>query len=64
MADRDGIEAARSLLARAIRERIFPAAVVEVGGSGGSLWHEAFGHLTFDEMRSVDDALELVLDLR
>jgi len=49
MADRDGIEAARSLLAGAVRDRIFPAAVAEVGGSGGSLWHEAFGHLTFDE---------------
>jgi CubicO group peptidase (beta-lactamase class C family) len=49
MADRDGVEAARSLLARAVRDRIFPAAVAEVGGSGGSLWHEAFGHLTFDE---------------
>src|SRR3984893_7907024 len=49
MADRDGIEAARSLLARSVRDRIFPAAVVEVGGSGGSLWREAFGHLTFDE---------------
>jgi CubicO group peptidase (beta-lactamase class C family) len=49
MADRDGIEAARSLLARAVRDRTFPAAVVDVGGSGGSLWHEAFGHLTFDE---------------
>jgi CubicO group peptidase (beta-lactamase class C family) len=43
------IEAARSLLARSVRDRIFPAAVAEAGGSGGSLWHEAFGHLTFDE---------------
>jgi CubicO group peptidase (beta-lactamase class C family) len=49
MADLEGIEAARSLLARSVRDRIFPAAVVEVGGSGGSIWREAFGHLTFDE---------------
>ena len=49
MADRDGIETARALLARSVRDRIFPAAVVEVGESAGSLWHEAFGHLTFDE---------------
>jgi CubicO group peptidase (beta-lactamase class C family) len=49
MADRDGIEAARSLLARSVRDRIFPAAVAEVGESCGSLWREAFGRVTFDE---------------
>src|ERR1700730_17806606 len=49
MADREGIEAARSLLARSVRDRIFPAAVAEVGWSGGGVWHEAFGPLTFDE---------------
>jgi CubicO group peptidase (beta-lactamase class C family) len=49
MADRDGIEAARSLLALSVRDRVFPAAVAEIGGSGGTLWREAFGRLTFDE---------------
>ena len=47
-ADRTGVEAARALLERAIRDRIFPAAVAEVGDSDGTLWREAFGRLTFD----------------
>lgn len=41
--------AARRILQRAIAERAFPAAVVEVGNSHQSLWREAFGRLTFDE---------------
>jgi CubicO group peptidase (beta-lactamase class C family) len=43
------VHAARRLLVRAIDERIFPAASVEVGDSRGVSWREAFGTLTFDE---------------
>jgi len=41
-------DAARQVLERAIAERAFPAAVIEVGTSGESLWRRAFGTLTFD----------------
>lgn len=41
-------EAARQVLERAIAERAFPAAVVEVGNTGQLLWREAFGRLTYD----------------
>jgi CubicO group peptidase (beta-lactamase class C family) len=43
----DGVAQARALVEDAIGHRIFPAAVVDVGDSGGSLWTEAFGTLTF-----------------
>jgi CubicO group peptidase (beta-lactamase class C family) len=39
--------AARQVLERAIANRAFPAAVVEVGTAHQSLWREAFGHLSF-----------------
>jgi CubicO group peptidase (beta-lactamase class C family) len=39
--------AARQVLERAIVDRAFPAAVVEVGTAQQSLWREAFGHLSF-----------------
>jgi CubicO group peptidase (beta-lactamase class C family) len=42
------VETARELLVRAVASRVFPAAVAEVGHSGGVLWREAFGTLTFD----------------
>jgi CubicO group peptidase (beta-lactamase class C family) len=42
------VDAAHALVARAIGERIFPAAVAEVGSSSGVQWREAFGTLTFD----------------
>jgi len=41
-------EAAQQVLERAIVERAFPAAVIEVGTAGESLWRQAFGTLTFD----------------
>ena len=41
-------DAARQVLDRAIAERAFPAAVIEVGTSGEPLWRRAFGTLTFD----------------
>jgi CubicO group peptidase (beta-lactamase class C family) len=40
--------AARSLLERAVAERAFPAAVVEVGTAHHPLWREAFGKLSFE----------------
>ena len=40
--------AAHKVLARALAECAFPAAVVEVGGSTRPLWTAAFGRLTFD----------------
>jgi CubicO group peptidase (beta-lactamase class C family) len=48
MTERDQIDAARSLLRTSIAERVFPAAVVEVGSRDRVLWREAFGTLTFD----------------
>ena len=48
MAEPSPIEIVRALLTRAIAERLFPAAVVEVGSSSGVLWREAFGSLTFE----------------
>ena len=44
-----GINLARDLLKRAIQDRIFPAAVAEVGDSRGVFWREPFGSLTFDQ---------------
>ena len=41
-------DAPRAVLRRAIDERAFPAAVVEVGTSSETLWREPFGRLTFD----------------
>ncbi|HEX5108017.1 MAG TPA: serine hydrolase domain-containing protein [Vicinamibacterales bacterium] len=40
--------AARAVLERAVAERAFPAAVIEVGDATRTLWREAFGTLTFD----------------
>ena len=39
---------AREVLQRAVAERAFPAAVVEVGRSNDVLWREAFGRLSVD----------------
>ena len=40
--------AARAVIARAIADRAFPAAVIEVGTATQPLWREAFGALTYD----------------
>jgi CubicO group peptidase (beta-lactamase class C family) len=45
------VNAARTLLLRAIGDRIFPAAVAEVGDSRRTLWRDAFGTLAFDDPR-------------
>ena len=40
--------AARAVLTAALAERVFPAAVVEVGTSRQPLWQEALGRLTYE----------------
>src|SRR5262245_2084241 len=40
--------AARQILQRALADRAFPAAVIEVGNTREPLWREAFGRLTFE----------------
>jgi serine-type D-Ala-D-Ala carboxypeptidase len=40
--------AASDLLARAVADRIFPAAAAEVGDAAGVIWRQTFGRLTFD----------------
>jgi CubicO group peptidase (beta-lactamase class C family) len=44
-----GFDSAAGVLRDAIAARVFPAAAAEVGSSGGVLWQQAFGTLTFDE---------------
>jgi CubicO group peptidase (beta-lactamase class C family) len=39
---------ARACLGRAVSERAFPGAVVEVGGRDHALWREAFGRFTYE----------------
>ncbi len=54
--------AASNLLAEATTSGVTPAAVVEVGRRGGSLWRAAFGRLTYDaDAPSASD--ETVFDL-
>ena len=49
------VDAARTLLLRAIAGGIFPAAVAEVGESGGVLWREALGTLAFDDPKAATE---------
>jgi CubicO group peptidase (beta-lactamase class C family) len=39
---------AAARVARAIEERVMPAAVIEVGRTRGRLWRQAFGRVTYD----------------
>src|SRR5258705_12734101 len=57
-----GLDAARAILARAIHDRIVPAASVEVGDEGGVLWREALGRTTFEET-AASAAPDTVFDL-
>ena len=43
------VEVARKVLEHAMAARVFPAAVVDVGSSAGSLWVDALGTLSFAE---------------
>ena len=56
------VERAARVLHDAVDRRTFPAAVAEVGHSGGVLWQEAFGRLTFDD-DSPSTELGTVFDL-
>jgi len=51
--------AVRQLLERAVADKAFPAAVVEVGTAHQPLWHQAFGHLSFatDAAATRDDTV-------
>ena len=42
------VSESRRVVEEAIRSRVFPAAVVEVGNAEGALWSEAFGTMTFE----------------
>jgi len=45
----NGLVSAAAVLTDAIASRVFPAASVEVGSSGGVMWQASFGRLAFDE---------------
>jgi CubicO group peptidase (beta-lactamase class C family) len=49
------VDAARTLLLRAIESRVFPAAVAEVGDHRGVVWREALGTFAFDDRRSASE---------
>jgi CubicO group peptidase (beta-lactamase class C family) len=44
-----GFDAAVAILDAGVRERLFPATVLEVGTSAGPVWRHAAGRLTYDE---------------
>ena len=54
--------AARTLLQRAIAERAFPSAVVEVGTTTQAIWQEAFGRLSYDD-NATAASLDTIYDL-
>jgi CubicO group peptidase (beta-lactamase class C family) len=45
----DRFVAAQEILRRAVAERAFPAATIEVGTATEPIWREAFGTLTYDQ---------------
>src|SRR5262245_63005977 len=54
--------AARRVLERGIAQRVFPAAVVEVGTTTRPLWAEALGRLTFDA-KAAEATEDTIFDL-
>jgi CubicO group peptidase (beta-lactamase class C family) len=54
--------AARQILQRALADRAFPAAVIEVGDGHQAVWREAFGRLTF-EPDAAPAAADTIFDL-
>ena len=50
------------ILERGVRERAFPAAVVEVGAIDGALWQQAFGKLDYDD-ESAPAQTDTIFDL-
>jgi CubicO group peptidase (beta-lactamase class C family) len=61
MSDRAALVAATELLAGALAQRVFPAAVAEIGSSDAVIWREAFGTLTFED--TVAAAPDTIFDL-
>lgn len=61
MPDRAATFAAAELLEGALAQRVFPAAVAEVGSSDAVIWREAFGTLTFAD--DVAAGPETIFDL-
>jgi serine-type D-Ala-D-Ala carboxypeptidase len=53
---------AAEILERGVRERAFPAAVVEVGAIDGALWQQAFGKLDYDD-ESAPAQTDIIFDL-
>src|ERR1700681_390313 len=56
------LDDARGVIDRAIADRVFPAATMEVGRSAGTMWRHASGTLSFDETApaaSVDTPFDL-----
>jgi serine-type D-Ala-D-Ala carboxypeptidase len=47
---------AAALLRKAVDDKVFPAAVAEVGSSHGVIWSGAFGRVTFDPRAAAADA--------
>jgi len=61
MSERSRWRAAHEVLVDARAAGVFPAATAEVGSSGGTLWDDAVGTLTFDDQINID--LETPFDL-
>lgn len=57
-----GLPLVRSILDAAVVARAFPAAAIDVGRAGGTLWTEAFGTLRYDE-RSPRTSIDTIFDL-
>jgi CubicO group peptidase (beta-lactamase class C family) len=49
------VDRARHVVLEAIEQRVFPGAAVDVGTSGGPLWHEGFGTRTFATSRPMTE---------
>jgi CubicO group peptidase (beta-lactamase class C family) len=60
-----GSDAARRVLEHAIRSRVFPAAVADVGDSGGPLWQDELGTLAFEagDSRLTPSGIDTPFDL-
>ena len=54
--------AARRIIAEGLNARAFPAAAVDVGRTDGSIWHEAFGRLSYDAA-ALPCQLDTIFDL-
>jgi serine-type D-Ala-D-Ala carboxypeptidase len=55
-------DSAREILQRAVVDRAFPAAAIEVGNANQTLWRQVFGRLTFDS-ESPPTSADTIFDL-